>query len=349
MSKENRGPLPLLAYAKSSARLELFAKKLKFCCQTCDFTDPTVDIRLKETKRIYLNECIEFLKERKDVFVEPVYALSFALFDHNVLRGIPSRTKLYDPDRDDHIQDPAWTHLQLVYIYFIKLLDSPYFQSSKAKQFIDQSFVSRLVNLFSSDDEDERDHLRVTLHRIYAKFISLRAFMRKEISNKCLELVYEDLYLPGITELLEVLGSIINGYSSPIKEEHVAFLHQVLLPLHYLPKIKHFHPQLVYCIGQYFEKDPTVIESFMKKFIKRWPKTRSPKELRFLDELEELIDIIPPKYFENVQVVIFTQIAKCVRSDNSQVGYESPSCGHLTYAAFRFKPSHRYRYVARPG
>lgn len=318
-NKENLAPIPLLAYAKPAARLELFAKKLKFCCQLYDFSSTKASIKFKETKRIYLNECIEFLKERKDVLVEPVYALSFALFSHNVLRVIPSKTQLYDPDRNDHVQDPSWVHMQLVYIYFIRLLDSPNFHSSKAKQFIDHSFVSRLIDLFASDDEDERDHLRVTLHRIYAKFISLRAFMRKEITNKCLELVFEDLYLPGITELLEVLGSIINGYSSPVKPEHVCFLHQVLIPLHYLPKIKHFHPQLVYCISQYFEKDPSVVEGFIKKFIKRWPKTKSPKELRFLDELEELIDIIPPKEFVKIQETVFTQLAKCIRSNNSQV------------------------------
>ena len=46
------------------------------------------------------------------------------------------------------------------------------------------SFVSsQLLELFDSEDPRERDFLKTVLHRIYGKFLGLRAFIRKQINN----------------------------------------------------------------------------------------------------------------------------------------------------------------------
>ena len=320
MAEESLTPLPLLLYAKPSVRLELFAKKIKFCCQVCNFKDSSADTKRKELKRIYLNECIDFIKDRRGVLIEPIYAMVFALVAHNAFRSLPAHKKPYDPEDDDQVTEITWPHLQLVYAFFIKVLEAPDFQPSTAKKFIDPAFVTKIIEMFATDDENERDCLKTTLHRIYAKFLGMRAYIRKEISNKCLELIYGTLYFPGITEILEVLGSIINGFACPIKVEHIQFLNHVLLPLHSLPKLQHFHAQLVYCVVQYFEKDPTLAEEFVKKFLKRWPKTSSSKEVLFLDELEELIDVIQPIEFIKIEEVVFRQLARCIKSEQAQVG-----------------------------
>ena len=44
--------------------------------------------------------------------------------------------------------------------------------------------------------------------------------------------IYEEGKHNGVAELLEILGSIINGFALPIKPEHRQFLAKVLLPLH---------------------------------------------------------------------------------------------------------------------
>ena len=44
--------------------------------------------------------------------------------------------------------------------------------------------------------------------------------------------VFESQSFNGIAELLEILGSIINGFALPLKAEHKQYLHRVLLPLH---------------------------------------------------------------------------------------------------------------------
>lgn len=44
-------------------------------------------------------------------------------------------------------------------------------------------FFLKLLELFDSEDPRERDFLKTTLHRIYGKFLGLRAYIRKQINN----------------------------------------------------------------------------------------------------------------------------------------------------------------------
>ena len=44
-------------------------------------------------------------------------------------------------------------------------------------------FDFQLLDLFDSEDPRERDFLKTTLHRIYGKFLGLRAYIRKQINN----------------------------------------------------------------------------------------------------------------------------------------------------------------------
>lgn len=55
-------------------------------------------------------------------------------------------------------------------------------------------------------------------------------------------------FLPA--ELLEILGSIINGFALPLKEEHKQFLQRALMPLHKPKCLPAYHQQLSYCVTQ---------------------------------------------------------------------------------------------------
>jgi serine/threonine-protein phosphatase 2A regulatory subunit B' len=117
------------------------------------------------------------------------------------------------------------------------------------------------------------------LHRIYGKFLGLRAFIRKQTNNIFLRFVYETEKFNGIAELLEILGSIINGFAIPLKEEHKLFLQRVLIPLHKTHSLQTYHPQLAYCVVQFLEKDPTLTEAVLAGLLRYWPKTCSFKEV----------------------------------------------------------------------
>ncbi len=61
------------------------------------------------------------------------------------------------------------------------------------------------------------------------------------------------------------------------------------------------------------------ISQVIMGLLKYWPKTHSPKEVMFLNELEEILDVIEPVEFQKVMVPLFKQLAKCVSSPHFQV------------------------------
>lgn len=213
----------------------------------------------------------------------------------------------------------AWPHLQIVYEFFLRFVESPDFNTNIGKRYIDQGFVLQLLELFDSEDPRERDFLKTTLHRIYGKFLNLRAFIRRSINNVFFQFVYETERHNGIAELLEILGSIINGFALPLKEEHKTFLTRVLLPLHKAKSLALYHPQLAYCVVQFLEKDSALTEEVLLGLLRYWPKVNSPKEVMFLNEVEEILDVIEANEFVKIMQPLFTQLAKCINSQHFQV------------------------------
>jgi serine/threonine-protein phosphatase 2A regulatory subunit B' len=177
----------------------------------------------------------------------------------------------------------------------------------------------QLLELFDSEDPRERDFLKTTLHRIYGKFLNLRAFIRRSINNVFFQFVYETERHNGIAELLEILGSIINGFALPLKEEHKTFLTRVLIPLHKAKSLALYHPQLAYCVVQFLEKDAALTEEVLLGLLRYWPKVNSSKETMFLNEVEEILDVIEAQEFQKIMVPLFQQLAKCISSLHFQV------------------------------
>uniref|UniRef100_A0A8C1TY92 Serine/threonine protein phosphatase 2A regulatory subunit n=1 Tax=Cyprinus carpio TaxID=7962 RepID=A0A8C1TY92_CYPCA len=303
---------------------KLFVQKLRQCCVLFDFLcDPLSDLKWKEVKRAALSEMVEYINHNRSVITEPIYPEVVHMFAVNMFRALPPSSNPtgaeFDPEEDEPTLEAAWPHLQLVYEFFLRFLESPDFQPNIAKKYIDQKFVMQLLELFDSEDPRERDFLKTTLHRIYGKFLGLRAYIRKQINNIFYRFIYETEHHNGIAELLEILGSIINGFALPLKEEHKIFLLKVLLPLHKVKSLSVYHPQLAYCVVQFLEKDSTLTEPVVMALLKYWPKTHSPKEVMFLNELEEILDVIEPSEFVKVMEPLFRQLAKCVSSPHFQV------------------------------
>uniref|UniRef100_A0A8C6ZQE4 Protein phosphatase 2 regulatory subunit B'alpha n=1 Tax=Nothoprocta perdicaria TaxID=30464 RepID=A0A8C6ZQE4_NOTPE len=306
--------------ATSNEQQDLFCQKLQQCCVLFDFMDSVSDLKSKEIKRATLNELVEYVSTNRGVIVESAYADIVKMISSNIFRTLPpSDNPDFDPEEDEPTLEASWPHIQLVYEFFLRFLESPDFQPSIAKRFIDQKFVQQLLELFDSEDPRERDFLKTVLHRIYGKFLGLRAFIRKQINNIFLRFIYETEHFNGVAELLEILGSIINGFALPLKAEHKQFLMKVLIPMHTAKGLALFHAQLAYCVVQFLEKDTTLTEPVIRGLLKFWPKTCSQKEVMFLGEIEEILDVIEPTQFKKVEEPLFKQISKCVSSSHFQV------------------------------
>lgn len=315
--------LPSFDEVLPEQQIELFLKKIKQCNIIFDFNDPSDDLKGKELKRLTLQELIEFVSSNRFTYTDEMYKSVVEMFKKNLFRPIPPPVNpvgdIYDPDEDEPVSEIAWPHMQVVYEFFLRFVESSDFNHQMAKQYIDHEFILRLLELFDSEDPRERDCLKTTLHRIYGKFLSLRSFIRRSINNVFLQFVYETERFNGIGELLEILGSIINGFALPLKEEHKIFLCRVLIPLHKVKSLSLYHPQLAYCVVQFLEKDALLTEEVIMGLLRFWPKVNSPKEIMFLNEVEDIFEVIEPSEFQKIQIPLIVQLSKCITSPHFQI------------------------------
>ena len=162
----------MFADSKISDLPELLIKKIHQCTVLFDFEDSLCDLRSKDIKRSSLLELHDYVKSNNAIS-EAALVDIIKMFMANAFRVLPPPSRIngadFDPEEDDPILEPSWPHLQLVYDLFGIFLDSPSFQPSFAKKFMDQSFVVRLLDLFESEDPRERDLLKTILHRVYGK------------------------------------------------------------------------------------------------------------------------------------------------------------------------------------
>ncbi|KYG43963.1 hypothetical protein M433DRAFT_111179 [Acidomyces richmondensis BFW] len=315
--------LPGFHEVPPNRRQELFMQKLDQCNIIFDFNDAAGDMKSKEIKRLALHELLDYVAQNRQVITEPMYPRVIEMFSKNLFRPIPPpmnpQGEAFDPEEDEPVLEVAWPHIQVVYEFFLRFIESQDFNTNYAKQYIDHSFVLQLLELFDSEDPRERDFLKTTLHRIYGKFLNLRSFIRRSINNVFFQFIYETERFNGIAELLEILGSIINGFALPLKEEHKLFLTRVLIPMHKVKSLSMYHPQLAYCIVQFLEKDAALTEEVVLGLLRYWPKVNSTKEVMFLNEVEDIFEVMDPAEFAKVQEPLFHQLAKSVASPHFQV------------------------------
>ncbi|XP_010554167.1 PREDICTED: serine/threonine protein phosphatase 2A 55 kDa regulatory subunit B' delta isoform [Tarenaya hassleriana] len=320
-------PLPRLRDVSVSEKQDVFLQKLKLCCVVFDFVDPSGNLKEKEIKRQTLLELVDYVISAgngkfSDLFVqEAVKMISVNLF-RSSSTSQPCKNKaleVFDLEEDEACLNPAWPHLQLVYEFLLRFVASSNTDPKLSKRYLDHTFVLMLLDLFDSEDPREREYLKTILHRIYGRFMVHRPFIRKTMSNIFYRFMFETGKHYGISEFLEVLGSIINGFALPLKEEHKLFLVRVLIPLHKLKCLPNYHQQLSYCIIQFVEKDCKLADTVIRGLLKYWPVTNSSKEVMFLNELEEVLEATQPAEFELCVVPLFRQVAQCLSSSHFRV------------------------------
>ncbi|KAF3443429.1 hypothetical protein FNV43_RR13111 [Rhamnella rubrinervis] len=317
--------LPSFRDVPSSEKQNLFHKKLNMCCVVFDFSDPTKNLKEKEIKRQTLLELVDYILSVNSKFNEVTMQEITKMVAANLFRTFPSSNhdnkvpEMYDQEEEEPTMEPAWPHLQIVYEFLLRFVASSEIDAKLAKRYVDHSFVLKLLDLFDSEDQRERDYLKTILHRIYGKFMVHRPFIRKSINNIFYRFIFETEKHNGIAELLEILGSIINGFALPLKEEHKLFLVRALIPLHKPKCVSMYHQQLSYCITQFVEKDCKLADTVIRGLLKYWPVTNSSKEVMFLAELEEVLEATQAAEFQRCMVPLFRQIGRCLNSSHFQV------------------------------
>lgn len=304
--------LPMFRDVLALERQSLFLRKLKVCCVEFDMCDA-------EIKKQTLVELVDYIQSGVGKITEANQEEMIRMISANIFRSLPPGSEIIDLEEEDPFLDPSWPHLQLLYELLLRYVVSPDTDTKVAKRYIDHCFVLKLLNLFESEDPREREYLKTIVHRIYGKFMVHRPFIRKAINNIFYRFIYETQRHSGIAELLEILGSIINGFALPMKEEHKLFLARVLIPLHKPKPVVMYHQQLSYCITQFVEKDYKLADMVIMGLLKYWPLINSQKELLFIGELEEVLEATQALQFQRCVVPLFRQIARSINSPHFQV------------------------------
>uniref|UniRef100_A0A8R1EDH1 Uncharacterized protein n=1 Tax=Caenorhabditis japonica TaxID=281687 RepID=A0A8R1EDH1_CAEJA len=151
--------LPLIKDTAPNEQAALVIEKIVQCQHVFDFYDPVAQLKCKEIKRAALNELIDHITSTKGAIVETIYPAVIKMVGKNIFRVLPpSENCEFDPEEDEPTLEVSWPHLQLVYELFLRFLESPDFQASIGKKYIDQRFVLKLLDLFDSEDPRQSEH-----------------------------------------------------------------------------------------------------------------------------------------------------------------------------------------------
>lgn len=204
-----------------------------------DFNDENKNVDAKKQRLETLQELQDTIANTQLMtnLVMPHLEQVMSMIKKNIFRPLPivkkqglaGETGIED---EEIIVDPSWPHLQPVYELFLQLIINDAVDMKSLRAYITQKFIQEFLELFDSEEPKEREYLKNILHRLYAKLVPRRKMIRKGITDLFNSLIHENYRFNGTSELQDILAAIISGFAVPLREEHVAFFHTVIIPLH---------------------------------------------------------------------------------------------------------------------
>ena len=299
---------------------------------TYDYSDKEKDAKRKEERLNAINDLIELMNEQKLVillFIPNIDSI-MDMIKKNIFRSLPNINKgsldvceAGEEEEEEKEPDPRWVHIRGIYQIFFNLINNEACDFGTLKQFITPNFISDFLQLFDSVLVEERDFLKIILHRIYAKLIPRRRMIRKAINDLFLSLLYEIHKFNGISELLQIMASIISGFGIPLREEHIIFFKNIIIPLHKLQISHLYFDDLQTCSKLFLEKERNLSIHLLEGILKYWPFANYLKEALFLQELSEILIFCD---LDNIQPLVnklFKRIVKCISENHLQVAEEA--------------------------
>lgn len=324
--KDLLGPRESFEECPLQDRTNMFVKKLRVCQVLYDFTsDANEDSHeIVQNKKDELVMIMDYIGTTKGIFTATALTELMSMISINIFRPLPADIDSFmtpDLEEEEPFMDPSWFHLHIVYEIFLRFVISGDVPLTSLPKYITVPFLNRMMEVFASKDGRERDYLKLILHRTYAKCMELRTPIRALIADRLTEHLSDPVSTSytGIAELLEVTGTIISGYTSPLKKEHVEFLHTTLIPLHKATFYQLFASPLTYCVTQMVQKDKQLAEPVIKGLIRYWPQCNSTKELSFLEEFEDIVELLPMSAHAKLVVPVARILGHAIETPHFQV------------------------------
>ena len=115
--------------------------------------------------------------------------------------------------------------------------------------------------------------------------------IRKSITDLFHILIHEIHKFNGASELLDIMASIISGFAVPLREEHVVFFTNIIIPLHKV-------------------QTSNLSVPLLEGILKYWPFANYAKETLFLQELPEVFEFCD---VEKIQPIIGKLFKRVIR------------------------------------
>jgi len=84
------------------------------------------------------NICVKIFGWFRNILFEAIYPEVIEMFSENTFRTLPPTSTPngadFDPEEDEPSLEASWPHLQLVYEFFLRFIESPDFQASIGKK-----------------------------------------------------------------------------------------------------------------------------------------------------------------------------------------------------------------------
>ena len=173
--------------------------------------------------------------------------------------------------------------------------------------------------MFDSEETEERDFLKNILHKLYAKLVPRRKMIRKAITDCFQILIHEIHKFNGASELLDILASIISGFAVPLREEHVVFFKNIIIPLHKVQTSNLYFDNLIRCSMLFLTKDSSLAVPLLEGILKYWPFANFVKETLFLQELPEVLEFCEADKLKPLVTKLFKRIVRCIAGSHLQV------------------------------
>ncbi|KAL0236308.1 hypothetical protein GEMRC1_002890 [Eukaryota sp. GEM-RC1] len=309
----------------SNDRSNVFASKISFCTNIFESSSSSNAATALKEKHTAMADLVQYISDNKSNTFHPSVVPSFVkMISSNLFNSL--KTCNSEPNIDSNKYDPMTKTKQYTYDLLLRFVLFPDLDIKLARKHLNKYFITNLLELFDVEDNRERDCLKTILHRIYARFMSHRTFIRKAMVHIFHDFMYgkdrEGGRYRGISELLDILASIINGFAQPLKPEHTILLTQVLLPMFKSPFLSSFHSSLSYCVVQFVEKEAALTSKIIKKLVRWWPQLSSSK-LLYTATLEDLVSYLSVREKSTSSSLLVKQICQGVNDDHFQVAERS--------------------------
>ena len=289
-----------------------FQQKIELIKITYDFINLNKDEYLKEDRKNAINILIQILSNKKyySRLIIPNLSFIIEMIEENIFNNNNNKNR-----NEKEIQEYLDSINNIYDILYI-LINNKKCKAQILKEYIKFDFLNKFVNLFKSDIYNERENLKIILHQLYSKLTSKRRLIRGIITNYLNFNIISLNQINGAAELLEVMASIILGYTIPLKDEHINFFKNTIIPLYQMEKCNCFFNNLNRCSMLFLEKDSSLSIILLEKIMEFFSFQSYKIKILFLNEIENILDFCEIEKINLLVEKLFKIIVGCFSEYN---------------------------------